>query len=387
MLGWIGLAASVTHAGDIDSDLQAALSSASASDEIAVIIRFDEATDLKALKQDLAQQLKSLYPDPRERKQYRKALKRSLLTQELQQRHAASTQAVEQALASRGISDARSLWAINALAVSVPADMVAELAQFPGVQSISSDAVIQGPGPGTAPTAPTYWNLDATGASSLWNLGYTGTGIVVATMDTGADASHPDLGSRFRGGANSWFDAYGQNSSPADFVGHGTQVLGLIVGGAAGGYQVGLAPDAQWISAKIFDNANQATMSGIHAGFQWVLDPDGDPMSNDAPDLLNNSWVLDSTIDECNQEFSTDIALLREAEIAVTFAGGNFGSKAKTSVSPANDPGSLSIGSIDDRDRIARSSSRGPGACDGGTYPKLVAPGEGILTTDVMPNF
>jgi len=380
-------AASITTAGEIDADLQSQIDAMSSSDEVAVIVRFDETLDLKAFRKEFSKRLKEMYPDPHERKLHRKALKRAMLLQQLQQRSAASSQAVEGWLKGRGASKQRSLWAINALAVTVPAELVADLAAFPNVSSVSSDAVVQGPGPGSAPTAPTYYNLYAIGASSLWDLGYTGTGVVVATMDSGADISHPDLSVRYRGGENDWFDAYGQNSSPADFTGHGTQVLGLIVGGDAGGYQVGVAPDAKWIAAKVFNNANQATLSGLHAGFQWVFDPDSDPLTDDAPAIVNNSWVLTNTVDECVQEFSADIAMLREAEIAVTYSGGNFGWKPRTSVSPANDTGSLSVGSIDDRNRIARSSSRGPGACDGGTYPKLVAPGESVLTTDLMPGF
>jgi len=374
-------------AGEIDAELQSQIDAMSSSDEVAVIVRFDETLDLKAFRKEFSKRLKEMYPDPHERKLHRKALKRAMLLQQMQQRSAASSQAVEGWLKGRGASKQRSLWVINALAVTVPAELVADLAAFPNVSSISSDAVVQGPGPGSAPTSPTYYNLDAIGASSLWNLGYTGTGVVVATMDSGADISHPDLSVRYRGGSNSWFDAYGQNQSPADFTGHGTQVLGLIVGGDAGGYQVGVAPDAKWIAAKVFNNANQATISGLHAGFQWVFNPDGDPLTDDAPAVVNNSWVLSTTVGECDQEFAADIAMLREAEIAVTYSGGNFGWRPRTSVSPANDTGSLSVGSTDDRNKIVRQSSRGPGACDGGTYPRLVAPGKSVLTTDLMPGF
>jgi len=54
-------------------------------------------------------------------------------------------------------------------------------------------------------------------------------------------------------------------------------------------------------------------------------------------------------------------------------------------MSPANDTGSLSVGSIDSRSKVVRNSSRGPGACDGGVYPKLVAPGKEIFTAHPMP--
>lgn len=374
-------------AGEIDAGLTARIQSAGGSEEVAIIVYFDRAIDFRTLRRDFGRQLNALYPDPAERRLARKALKRALLVQQAQQLSQRSAAGLEQWLRGNGVTASRSLWAINALAVSVPASLVADIAAFPGVERVVSDAVVQGPGPGTAPSSPTYWNLGATGAGSLWALGHTGTGVVVATMDTGVDASHPDLGPRYRGGNNSWFDAYGQNPAPADFVGHGTQVLGLIVGGDAGGYQVGMAPDAAWIAAKVFDNANQATLSGLHAGFQWLLDPDGDPQTDDAPDIVNNSWALSATIGECSAEFAADIAMLKEAEIAVTFSGGNFGPKSGSSVSPANDTGSLSVGSVDDRYRVARSSSRGPSACDGGVYPKLVGPGEAILTTELMPNF
>ena len=380
-------AVTAASAGEVDPQLETQIATMADSDETAVIVRLDESLDMLEFRKIFARQLIAMYPDPHERKLHRDALKRALLVQQLQQLSSVSSQALESWLASRGISIDRSLWAINALAVTVPAEIIDDLAAFPGVKLVSSDAVVQGPGPGTTPSSPTYYNLDAIGAASLWDLGYTGVGTVVATMDTGADISHPDLASGYRGGDNSWFDAYGQNSSPADFTGHGTQVLGLIVAGDAGGYQIGVAPEAKWIAAKVFDNANQATLSGLHAGFQWVLDPDGDPMTDDAPDVVNNSWVLSSTAGECNQEFAADISLLRESGIAVTYSGGNFGQKPGTSVSPANDTGSLSIGATDDRNRVDRNSSRGPGACDGGIYPKLVAPGISVLTTEPMPGF
>jgi len=387
----LGLAALVIFAstaalaGEVDADLQAQIAGMSSGDDVAVIVRFEETLDLKEFRKDFSQTLKALYPDPKERKLYRKALKRSLLLQQMQQRATRSAETAQQWLSGQGVAGGRSLWAINALAVTVPAEIVDDLAAFPGVASISSDAIIQGPGPGSAPTSPTYDNLDAIGASNLWDLGYTGTGVVVATMDTGADGGHPDLASRYRGGSNSWFDAYGQNAAPADPIGHGTQVLGLIVGGDNVGVQIGVAPDAQWIAAKVFNNFNQATLSGLHAGFQWILDPDGDSQTNDAPDFVNNSWVLAGTKDECGQEFAADIALLREAEIGVLYSGGNYGPKSDSSMSPANDTGSLSVGSIDSRNKVVRDSSRGPGACDGGVYPKLVAPGKEIFTAHPMP--
>jgi serine protease AprX len=385
---WASLLFGAAQAGTIEPSLEATMEGLDGSDEVSVIVRFSDTVDIKALRKDFAQQLKILYPDPKERKIYRNALKRAMLAQRLQDKAANAKQPALDLLARKGEQGkVSSLWAINALAGTWSVETILELANLAGVDSIGLDAVIQGPGPSSAPTSPTNWNLDAIMAPEVWNLGHTGLGVVVATMDTGADVEHPDLAPGYRAGSNSWFDPYDENPTPADYSGHGTGVLGLIVGGETSGYQIGVAPDAQWIAAKIFDNANSATFSGIHLSYQWMLDPDADYTTNDAPDIVNNSWVLNGTLNQCNQEFAGDIALLNEAEIAVIFSGGNFGPKSNTSMSPANDTGSLSVGSVTSRLKIARSSSRGPSACDGGIYPRLVAPGDDIFTSAPMPGF
>ena len=67
-------------------------------------------------------------------------------------------------------------------------------------------------------------------------------------------------------------------------MGHGTHTMGTMVG--AGG--IGVAPGAKWIAVKAFDNQGSGYDSWLHAAFQWVLAPDGDPAL--APDVVNNSW-------------------------------------------------------------------------------------------------
>ena len=51
------------------------------------------------------------------------------------------------------------------------------------------------------------------------------------TYPTGVDALHADLGPRWRGGTNRWFDPYGEHPQlPHDADGHGTAVMGVLVG-------------------------------------------------------------------------------------------------------------------------------------------------------------
>jgi hypothetical protein len=157
--------------------------------------------------------------------------------------------------------------------------------------------------------------------------------------------------------------------------------MGLIVGGDSSGQVIGVAPDAQWIAAKIFDNTGVASYSAIHQAFQWALDPDGNPDVDDAPDVVNNSWGFFETVDTCFNEFTDDITMLKDADIAVVFSAGNSGPYASTSLSPANNPGSVAVGAVDSSLAVASFSSRGPSACDGGIYPHITAPGVNVLTT------
>jgi bacillopeptidase F len=158
--------------------------------------------------------------------------------------------------------------------------------------------------------------------------------------------------------------------------------MGLLVGGDAGGTHVGIAPDARWMAAKIFNDAGQTTESAIHRALQWVLDPDANPATDDAPDVVNNSWDISSE-DSCNTAFQSDLDALRAADIAVVFSAGNYGPMSSSSVSPANGDNVVSVGAVDDQRQVTLFSSRGPSACDGSLFPQLVAPGEGVLTTDL----
>ncbi|MDE0884020.1 MAG: S8 family serine peptidase [Myxococcota bacterium] len=227
------------------------------------------------------------------------------------------------------------------------------------------------------------WNLIAMGADSLWSQGYSGAGIVVAVMDTGVDVLHPDLSSRWRGGANSWLDLSDPfQAIPRDSTGHGTQVTGLILAGDLFGNPIGMAPDASWIAAKIFDDQGDASISDIHLAFQWFIDPDGDPNTDDAPDIVNASWGLLGSLGNCNLEFVPDIDALQAEDIAVVFAAGNSGPGPATSLSPADGGTGLAVGSVNSNLDISYGSSRGPSQCTGGIFPDLSAPGVAVWTTD-----
>lgn len=311
-------------------------------------------------------------------------LRNNALVRALQNKATQSQTVLNAQLDARGASNRKALWSINAIAATLPARAIEELARLPFIDRIQYDAVVPFAVATKAAASTAAWNLNALHIPELWALGVTGSGVVVANMDTGVDPNHPDLAGKWRGGSNSWFDPYRQHAGPYDFSGHGTQTMGLMAGGAASGTAIGIAPNARWIAAKIYNDAGQGTLSQIHLAFQWLLDPDGNPATIDAPDIVNASWGLTGmAAGGCNLEFSEDINLLNAAGILVVFAGGNDGPAPASSASPANNPASFSAGAIDESFAVASQSSRGPSGCDGTVFPKLAAPGVNVVTSDL----
>jgi subtilisin family serine protease len=364
------------------------------------IVYFQGATEAASLSLELTQKLRTLGPEAEIPVIVRltnpadlsslfglsKRERRISSVKVLQERGAAAEKPVRAFLKNHPGSKTQSLWIINGLAVTAPARVIRLLAALPQIQSVQSDTVFTLERTPALAVGLPEWNLTTIQAPSLWNLGYTGQGVVVANLDTGVDVSHPDLATRWRGGSNSWYDPNGQHAAPYDAEGHGTQTMGLLVGGDAGGTSIGVAPGAQWIAVKIFNDAGSASLSAIHAAFQWLLDPDDNPDTPDAPDIVNNSWGFPDLVNSCDQQFELDIQALRAAGIAVVFGGGNASVPAgtlSTSIPPANNPGALAVGYTDLSKEIVADSSRGPSACGGGIYPHLVAPGSGVLTSDL----
>lgn len=313
---------------------------------------------------------------------------RGAMMQALRQRSATAQQRARQLLTASGVSP-RELWMINALALEASPELIARLTALPEVAEVRLNRPLQlrlrPIAPSLSTVAPTAvaGNIEAVGAPALWARGLTGAGVVVAGMDTGVDLAHSDLAPGWRGGSNSWFDPYNEHPLlPFDNDGHGTGTLGVILARNSG---LGVAPDATWIAVKIFPDVGLPIPERIHQGFQWLLDPDGDPATDDAPDIVNNSWGFEEGPGLCDQlrQFQPDIQALKAAGIAVVFAAGNTGPAAGSSVSPGNYPESLAVGAVDPLLQLPAFSARGPSACDGRIYPDLVAPGVAIQTPDL----
>ncbi len=313
--------------------------------------------------------------------------KRARIIRSLRNAAAPHHASVEPLLVRRGAGKIRKLWLINGISFRGRPDLIRDLALDPRVERIVHDLEIPAPVVLPGILAAPEWNLGAIQAPYLWGLGFTGAGITVANMDTGVDPFHPDIGPKWRGGSNSWYDPNGEHPSPYDGDGHGTGTMGIMVGGSAGGTDIGVVPGAQWIAVKVFNDAGIAQVSAILSGFQWLLDPDGNPDTDDAPDVVNNSWgfeVPGSCLSGPPYNLIREAVVnLKTAGIAVVFSAGNSGPLASSDLSPANYADSYSVGAVDQSLNIAGFSSRGPSACDGSFFPEVSAPGVNVRTADL----
>ena len=229
------------------------------------------------------------------------------------------------------------------------------------------------------------WNVEQINAPDVWSLGYDGTGVVVANIDTGVQWNHPALKEKYAGynpetgvvdHTYSFFDPVNGQTEPYDNDGHGTHTMGTMVGGDPDGTnQIGVAPGAKWIAVQAF-TADGASDTDLFAAAEWILAPGGDVTK--APDVVNNSWSGGMGL---NDWFREAVIAWRAANIFPAFAAGNVKASnpggPESIAHPGSYPESFAVGATDSDDILADFSLRGPSPY-GEIKPDISAPGVAI---------
>jgi len=195
------------------------------------------------------------------------------------------------------------------------------------------------------------------GAPEAWAAGYDGTGVTVAVLDSGVDATHPALAGRVTTHQN-----FTQgNEDDKDRTGHGTHVASTVAGTA------GVAPGARLLDGKICVVGGCAE-SWIVAGMQWAADQGAAVvnLSLGGPDTPG--------IDPVEEAVGT---LTAEHGTLFVVAAGNVPGTG-TIASPASADAALAVGAVSKSDALASFSSRGP-RMDGAIKPDITAPGVDIV--------
>lgn len=280
-------------------------------------------------------------------------------------------------------------WAANAMYADVSNSVLQELSQNDDVAQITLDRVIpfqeppaveEDEGSEIMDDEHYTYGLKMLGVDQVmtaYNL--SGTGVTVGVLDTGIDASHPDL----QGKVVAWKDWSGDEAEePRDKHGHGTHCAGTIAGGKASGRQIGVAPNAKLVIGRIFGDKGNASLAGILGAMNWVTDPDGDPETNDAPRVVSNSWGGSQGSMEDEKAMWNLVQGWRSLNMVPVFAAGNSGPWPKTVGTPGGYPHSFAVGATNAKDKATGFSSRGPITWDGVKHikPDISAPGNAILS-------
>ena len=258
------------------------------------------------------------------------------------------------------------------------------LAQRPEVAAILPEIIYSIPPAQPAAAASVQaieWNVSKIKADQVWPT-TTGTGRVVASIDTGVQFTHPALNAQYRGNAGggsyshagNWNDPTGVcGAAPCDNVGHGTHTMGTMVGSDGGSNQIGVAPGAKWISCKGCES-NSCSSSSLTACAQWVVAPGS---GQAPPDVVNNSWGGGGG----DTWYQSYVQSWVAAGIFPAFSNGNSGPSCTTSGSPGDYPESYSSGATDINDAIASFSSRGPSLFGSIVKPNVSAPGVSVRSS------
>ncbi|MEU0191704.1 S8 family peptidase [Streptomyces afghaniensis] len=212
------------------------------------------------------------------------------------------------------------------------------------------------------------------GAPKAWAAGYDGKGVKIAVLDTGVDATHPDLKGQVIGAKN-----FTTSPDTTDKVGHGTHVASIAAGTGAksGGKYKGVAPGAKIINGKVLDDGGFGSDSEVLAGIEWA--------AAEGADVVNMSLGGGDTpaIDPLEAAVNK---LSEEKGILFAIAAGNEGDFGEQTIgSPGSAAAALTVGAVDDKDVLADFSSRGPGM-DGALKPDVTAPGVDITAASAPGN-
>jgi Subtilase family len=199
------------------------------------------------------------------------------------------------------------------------------------------------------------------GAPAAWAAGYDGTGVTVAVLDSGIDATHPDLAGKVAAEENFTEGDEGDQ----DLVGHGTHVASTVAGNGA--VYRGVAPGARLLDGKVCVDAG-CNESWILGGMQWAAERGAKVvnMSLGGPDTAEVD-PLEQAVRNLSAEHGTLFVV----------AAGNTAPALPVN-SPASADAALAVGAVDDNDALADFSAHGPRVADSAIKPDLTAPGVDI---------
>jgi subtilisin len=170
---------------------------------------------------------------------------------------------------------------IDGVAIELPAGRVLQalkvLQRHPAVVGVYNDHVIGADhvismSPVEPPATELFpWGVDRIGTPVVFDL-ITSLSVsrpMVAIVDSGIDATHPELSPYIVGGYNARADE--DPSDYQDYSGHGTEMAGIIAAASNGKGIIGVASRPALVAVKVLDSTGHGYLSDLINGLQWVV--------------------------------------------------------------------------------------------------------------------
>jgi subtilisin family serine protease len=222
------------------------------------------------------------------------------------------------------------------------------------------------------PRRAQQWNLDMVEADAAHQVS-TGTGAVVAVIDSGVQADHPDLAGRIGAG----YDEVQRDGTPQDGDGHGTHVSGIIAAVSGNGIGVeSVAPGATIMPIRVLGDDGGGSTDDVAAGIDYAR--------THGADVINLSLGSEVPLIGAlgGDAFEAAVRRATAAGIVVVAAAGNNGVPVCEQPSAT---GLLCVGAVDKRRARSFFTTFGSGVgvvAPGGSGGSSTAmPGEDILST------
>jgi thermitase len=216
------------------------------------------------------------------------------------------------------------------------------------------------------PLSSQQWGLTRIQAAQAWAIATPQRTVYLAIIDTGVDATHPDLAQRVRRYSNGTVYGYNtqlNNANTHDFHGHGTHCAGIAAAHTGNGVGIagvaGTAP-VQIMPVKVLNDQGIGTMTDVARGIIWAAD--------------NGAHVLSLSLggNAGTQQLADAVNYAWNRGCVVVAAAGNNGSNAP--FYPAAYENALAVAASDPNDRLTDFSQYG-------TWVDIAAPGSSILST------
>jgi subtilisin family serine protease len=208
---------------------------------------------------------------------------------------------------------------------------------------------------------PAQYGREITGANQVWDVQRGSPDVIVAVIDSGIDATHPE----FQGQLVPGWDVTvtpAHAGGTTDGYGHGTHVAGVIGAKANNGVGIaGVAPGCKLMPVRIFDEFGHSTEGASAAAVVWAVDH--------GAKVINASWGSPDP----GQAAETAYQYALSKDVVFVSAVGNSGSN-DTQYFPGATAGVIGVSATTDIDTWGSFSTYGD-------WVDLAAPGEGILST------